>query len=120
MKQSYSIEQSIIHFRFCIFCNKKKYFFSRSNSCKKHLWSINKRNIQIPCIGIHNCPAFTEGSIVKKSSSGYRVHYICSKCFQQQGEHLYERLGKGQKYVLCIECEKYCNDTSNALGHIKK
>ncbi len=36
MKQSCSIEQNIIHFCFCIFCNKKKCFFSYGNSCKKH------------------------------------------------------------------------------------
>jgi len=33
---------------------------------------------------------------------------------------LYERPDKGQKYVSCIECEKYCDDTSDALRHIRK
>ncbi|CAG8711815.1 12914_t:CDS:2, partial [Funneliformis mosseae] len=59
-----------------------------------------------------------DGSIAKKSSSGYRAHYICSECFQQQDGHLYKRLGKGQKIVSCTERGKHCDDTSDALKHI--
>ncbi|CAG8725579.1 11793_t:CDS:2, partial [Funneliformis mosseae] len=61
-----------------------------------------------------------DGSIAKKSSSGYRAYYIFSKCFQQQGGHLYERLGKGQKIISCTEREKHCDDTNDALKHIKR
>ncbi|RHZ80869.1 hypothetical protein Glove_131g84 [Diversispora epigaea] len=92
-KQLCSIDQNI-RFHFCIFCRKKKCFFNCGNSCKKHSWKINGHNIQVPCIGIHKYSTFIEGSISQKSSSNYRAHYICSKCFQQQGGHLYIKPGR--------------------------
>lgn len=100
-KQFCPIGKSMIHFHFCIFCNKKKCFFSRGNGCKEHSWSINEHNVQIPCIGIFKCPALNEGLIAKKIPSGYRAHYVCSECFQQQGGHLYERPGRSKKYLPC-------------------
>ena len=37
MKKSQSVEKSILHFRICLFCRKKKCFFSRGDNCEKHL-----------------------------------------------------------------------------------
>ncbi|CAG8505569.1 5447_t:CDS:2 [Scutellospora calospora] len=65
------------------------------------------------------CPAITEGSISKKSTSGYRARYVCSECFHLQGGHFYENPGKGYKFVSCAELEKHKDDTSKALIDIR-
>ncbi|CAG8690843.1 4754_t:CDS:2, partial [Ambispora gerdemannii] len=54
--------------------------------------NINGRNIQVPCVSAFDCSAFTEGSIAQKSFTSSHAYYICSECFQQEGEHFYERL----------------------------
>ncbi|RHZ69143.1 hypothetical protein Glove_290g67 [Diversispora epigaea] len=118
-KQLCSIDQNI-RFHFCIFCRKKKCFFSRGDSCKEHSWKINEHNIQLPCISIHKCSAFVEGPISQKSSSGYRAHYICSRCFQQQGGHLYIKPGRGKTILSCTEQGKHDNDTKDSLKYIGK
>ncbi len=56
----------------------------------------------------------------KKSSSSYHARYICSECFQNQDGYLYERPGKGQKIISYTEHGKYCDDTSDALRHIRR
>ncbi|CAG8500985.1 3602_t:CDS:2 [Scutellospora calospora] len=91
-----------------------------NNGCTKHSWNVNGRNIQAPCIGVFDCPAFSEGYIAKKSSSSYHAHYICSEYFQQNSGHLYERPGKGKDAISCIKHEKYRNDISDALRLIGK
>ncbi|CAG8686647.1 9877_t:CDS:1, partial [Ambispora gerdemannii] len=120
MKQSHSIEQSIIHIHLCLFCNKKKCFFSRGDCCETHSWNINGCNIQVPCVSAFDCFTFIEGSIAQKLFTSFYARYICSECFQQEDGHFYERLGKGQKTVSCTEREKHCDDTSDALRDIRK
>ena len=36
LKQTCSVDKSIVHFHICLFCNKKKSFFSHGNSCTEH------------------------------------------------------------------------------------
>ncbi|RIB10882.1 hypothetical protein C2G38_2204944 [Gigaspora rosea] len=89
-----------------------------SDCYKEHSWKINGNNVQVPCIGVAKCLAFTEGTIVQKSSLGNRIHYICTKCFQKQSEHLYKRPDKPKPFVQCTELEKYRNNTNNVLADI--
>ena len=49
------------------------------------------------------CPASTEVSAVKKTSSGYH-----------QDEYLFERPGEGKKFNSCIDSDKHNNDAADA------
>jgi len=60
-KQLVDSENSYVHYRICLFCNKLKCFSSRGKYCREHSWQINNRNIQIPCIGNSECKALAEG-----------------------------------------------------------
>jgi len=105
----------------CLFCNTVKTFsFSRGTGCREHSAKVNGYNVQVPCLGA-DC-IFTEGSIAQKHSSGYRARYICTKCFQQQGGHLREKVGRNKTFVSCGKREEHhnSNDICNALHDIGK
>ncbi|CAG8666294.1 10330_t:CDS:2, partial [Cetraspora pellucida] len=80
----------------------------------------NKQNIQMSCIGVLNCSVFSEGNFTKQLSFNYCVHYICSKCFQQNDEHLYERPDKSKKFQLKTKLEKHHDDASDILKLVEK
>ncbi|RIB02933.1 hypothetical protein C2G38_2226467 [Gigaspora rosea] len=101
-----------------VFFAKKKSFFSCGGCCKEHSLKINRANVQIPCICIFKCPAFTEELIAHKSFSGYRARYICTKYFQKQSGHIYKKPGRGKIFIPCTELGKHLDDTSNTLADI--
>src|SRR5207248_500483 len=41
----------------CLFCNKIIFFFCRGGYCNLHSWSIQDKNIQVPCNGQVTCHA---------------------------------------------------------------
>ncbi len=57
MQISYRKEyiESIIHRCRCLFCNKNKFFFSRSSNCEKHSYTVVGKDIQISCIEQIKC-----------------------------------------------------------------
>jgi len=117
---SHTAEQCVVRYRYCLFCNERKMFFSRGNCCSAHSLEVDGCNIQMPCFGISRCIAFKyDGSIVKKSSSSTRARYICSKCFQDQGGHLQERLGKGHSLMSCTWDTNHFADTVDSLKEFR-
>ena len=56
-KQTKEFNEGIIQWRRCISCNKYVTFFSRGVGCIIHSWYLNKKNIQVPCIGQYTCEA---------------------------------------------------------------
>ncbi|CAG8738137.1 5641_t:CDS:2 [Cetraspora pellucida] len=95
-----------------------KEFSSTMNNEIDHSWKVNEQNIQVPCIGIHDCPAFFKGHITKESLSGYHACYVCSECFQQNSRHLYER-PHYKKFQSC-KLGKHQDDASDDLKLIRK
>ncbi|PKY46612.1 hypothetical protein RhiirA4_461515 [Rhizophagus irregularis] len=56
-KKTKDFNEGIIQWRRCISCNKYVTFFSRGIGCIIHSWYLNKKNIQVPCIGQYKCEA---------------------------------------------------------------
>jgi len=54
-KQIKDFNEGIIQWYQCIFCKKYVTFFSRSIGYVIHSWHLNKKNIQVPCIGQYSC-----------------------------------------------------------------
>ncbi|RGB32054.1 hypothetical protein C1646_763336 [Rhizophagus diaphanus] len=50
-KKIKDFNKGIIQWRRCISCNKYVTFFSRDAGCAIHSWYLNKKNIQVSCIG---------------------------------------------------------------------
>ncbi|CAG8776669.1 30665_t:CDS:2, partial [Gigaspora margarita] len=87
------------------------------NNPKEHCVNINNHSIQFPCIGCKVCSVFVnndqliEQSTTKKSITKTLVRFICSKCFQSEGGHLFERKGTGVKSYTCHD--QHVDDKSN-------
>ncbi|CAH1770268.1 3719_t:CDS:2, partial [Entrophospora sp. SA101] len=94
----------------------KKRSISESNNCIQHSWSIVGRNVQVPCLGLKSCPAFTEiHNIASNTSNEQRVCNICTECFVACGGHLHIRDGSGNKSRLCTENGMHKDDAALTL-----
>ena len=120
LQKLHTTEQCMVCYRYCLFCNERKIFFSRGKCCSAHSWKIDGCNIQVPCFGTSRCIAFEYNeSVVEKSSSSTRARYICTKCFQHQGGHLQERLGRGHERMSCTQDTNHFDDTVDSLKEFR-
>ncbi|CAH1767582.1 14686_t:CDS:2, partial [Entrophospora sp. SA101] len=121
IKASLPFSHSTIHKKRCLLCNKYKCFYSRGEACQQHLWNVCGRNIQIPCHGLHDCPAITPHSNLSSIPENMqRVRYICTDCLTSHGGHLHARPGSGKRSVSCVQSEKHHEDSTSSLKLIAK
>ncbi|CAG8801027.1 4428_t:CDS:2, partial [Racocetra persica] len=61
------------------------------------------------------CPAFIEkdSQFVKSSTSQTRSKFVCSRCFNNEGGHFFQRRKKNTPQFSCIE--KHANDNQRSL-----
>ena len=109
------IRQSLIHSRRCRFCGKDYYFFSREKYCNEHSWKVLGKEIRLACICQKGCDAikrFDPIIIPTNSNDKYnKTRYVCCKCYEENGGHLYIKPGRGKKGV-------HCNETKNHSGEV--
>ena len=111
-------DQSALHRTRCLLCNKYKIFFTRGQNCPVHSWTVCGRNIRVPCLCLKTCKALrTCFSICTKSTDNIRPLYICTKCFEDNGGHLHERLGRGPKKFSCYEQHNDSTTILETFGH---
>jgi hypothetical protein len=115
--KSSSTKDSKISRKRCLFCNKNKYFFTRSDCCAiHHKWMVCNRNIQVPCRGLFECPAINEcAPCVKPSHNAQKSRFVCQQCFEEKGGHLHKPPGRGKKKFTCTELNLHVDDTNKAL-----
>jgi hypothetical protein len=121
VKQSRGTDKSNIHWRLCLFCNKKKAFFSRGDGCIEHTWKILNRNMQIPCSGLKTCSALRVSPISAQTNERQRVRFVCAQCFEHNGGHLYLLGGRGKqanKLNACLHDGHHAKDTESSLEEI--
>ena len=116
VKKNKDISQSLINYKWCLYCGKNYYVFSRGKICSEHSWSLIGKNLQVACVGQKTCPALQVfNPIIIQSHSSNHFHYICCKCYEKYGGHLHIRSEKGQKSINCIAKGKHDQDISNSL-----
>ncbi|CAH1766959.1 10707_t:CDS:2, partial [Entrophospora sp. SA101] len=121
IKATHSFSKGTIHNKRCLFCNQYKNFYTRGDACKKHLWNVCGRNIQVPCRGLFNCPAITlHPNLTSKPTNTQYVRYVCTDCFKLYGGHLHSRLGPGKRQVSCVDQNKHERDSKSSLELIAK
>ncbi|GES94350.1 hypothetical protein GLOIN_2v1829825 [Rhizophagus clarus] len=120
LKQTKNYTESIIHHRRCLFCNKNKFFFSRSKNCVQHSYIVMGKNIQVPCIGQKKCGALQEyHPLVFSTESSKYARYICMACYEEKGGHIYQRVRRGvREDPNCDNMSHHENDTKKALEAI--
>lgn len=82
-KKNKDFSEGIIQWRRCISCNKYVTFFSRGIGCIMHSWHLNKKNVQVPCIGQYKCRALQIYSNLCKQAyeNIKRPQSICCSCY---------------------------------------
>jgi hypothetical protein len=91
----------------CLFCNKIIFFFCRGGYCNLHSWSIQDKNIQVPCNGQVTCHALDDyGKICKTSFEVVRARHVCCECYQEHGGHLHVKMGTGKSKFDCTDLHK--------------
>ena len=50
VKGKKDVQQSIIHFCRCRFCEQNYYFFSHGKYCEEHSWKVLGKEIRLACI----------------------------------------------------------------------
>ncbi|PKB95858.1 hypothetical protein RhiirA5_404573 [Rhizophagus irregularis] len=120
-KQTKVFDEGIIQWHQCIFCNKYITFFSKGKGCTVHSWYLNKKNIQVPCIGQYVCEALQSCSPLCNPAFGNvkRPHCICCLCYENLGGHIYHRSGiRGKKAPTCISENLHADDITKGLEFI--
>jgi len=120
-KQTKEFNEGIIQWRRCISCNKYVTFFSRGVGCIIHSWHLNKKNIQVPCIGQYTCEALRScPNLCKRSFENIkRPQCICCLCYEKLGGHIHHRSGsRGIKATTCITEELHADDITKGLEFI--
>ena len=127
IKSVRSANQGVAIGRHCLFCNKYKCFFTRGNTCLRHIWEICNRTIQVPCRGLFNCLAITkhdglsdELSIDDDDNESEKPHFICTDCYITNGGYLHIQPKKGGKTISCQERGEHNNDATFALKEFSK
>ncbi|RHZ77244.1 hypothetical protein Glove_184g123 [Diversispora epigaea] len=117
-KKLKSISESIIRKRRCLFCGNYYYFFSRGNDCKKHSWIVNGKSIQIPCIGLKNCPSLDNCNEIYKLAFGNvkSSRFICCEYYEKNGGHIYIRPGRCKELPNCIKDDSKSKNNSEILN----
>jgi len=110
-----------IHKKLCFLCNRYKCFYTRGDACKLHLWNVCNRNIQVPCRGLHDCPAIIEHPILASiPENTQRVRYVCTDCLVLNGAHLHVKPGSGKKSSSCVDRKKHEEDSTSSLRLIAR
>ncbi|CAB5365646.1 unnamed protein product [Rhizophagus irregularis] len=104
-KKIKDFNKGIIQWRRCISCNKYVTFFSRGAGCAIHSWYLNKKNIQVPCIGQYKCEALQ--SYPNLCNRAYenikRSQSICCIYYENLGGHVHHRSEvRGKSATTCI------------------
>ncbi|PKY32595.1 hypothetical protein RhiirB3_450885 [Rhizophagus irregularis] len=79
------------HFQF----DNKYLHQSISIGCIIHSWYLNKKNIQVPCIGQYKCEALQLYSnlCIRTYENIKRSQSICCLCYENLGGHIYHHSG---------------------------
>jgi hypothetical protein len=120
-KKDKDFNEGIIQWRRCISCNKYVTFFSRGIGCTMHSWHLNKKNVQVPCIGQYKCGALqTCPNLCKRAYENIkRPQSICCLCYENLGGHIHRRSGiRGKSTATCVTEELHAEDTSKRLEFI--
>ena len=121
IKATQPFYNGIIHKKLCLLCNRYKCFYTRGDFCKLHLWNVCNRNIQVPCRGLHDCPAIIEHPILASiPENTQRVRYVCTDCLVLNGAHLHVKPGSGKKSSSCVDRKKHEEDSTSSLRLIAR
>jgi hypothetical protein len=116
-KQLRNTENSTIHRKRCLFCEKYIHFFSRGRNCRQHSWNVFNRNIQVPCNGQFSCNAFEiRQNITKLTDADFSdPRYVCCSCFEINGGHIHQQSGSGKPKFSCEKAGLHDEDTNKML-----
>lgn len=120
-KQTKNMNEGIIQWRRCISCNKYVTFFSRGTGCAMHSWHLNKRNIQVPCIGQYSCEALQPCPTLcsRAFEDIRRPRCVCCLCYENLGGHIHHRSGiRGMGATTCITEKLHLDDITKGLKFI--
>ncbi|GET00647.1 hypothetical protein GLOIN_2v1474502 [Rhizophagus clarus] len=114
-----SVNQSLIHSRRCRFCGKDYYFFSRGKYCEEHSWNILGKEFRLACICQKGCNALEQIdpiiTLTNSNNKYNKTRYVCCKCYEENGGHIYIRRGHGKRGVHCSETENHSGDVAASL-----
>ena len=109
------VRQSLIHSHRCRFCGKNYYFFSHGKYCKEHSWRVLGNELRLACICQKGCDVLKKLDPIILPTNSNNIYnktwYICCKCYEDHGDHLYIRPGRGKKAI-------HYNETDNHLGEV--
>jgi hypothetical protein len=115
-KQLKGVNQGIIQWRRCIFCDKYVAYFSWGAGCDIHSWNLNGKNFQIPCICQYTCKALhAYPPLCKCAFDITRPQCICCLCYEEMGGHVYHRPGRGKRAITCITENSHKEDITKGL-----
>jgi len=117
-KQTKDFNEGIIQWRRCVFCDKYITFFSRGVGCAMHSWCLNKRNIQVPCIGQYSCKVLRSHlNLCNKTFDKFkRPQCLCCLCYEKLGGHIHHRSGiRGKSVTTCITEKLHDDDITKEL-----
>ncbi|PKB95696.1 hypothetical protein RhiirA5_436225, partial [Rhizophagus irregularis] len=120
-KKIKDFNKGIIQWRRCISCNKYVTFFSRGAGCAIHSWYLNKKNIQVPCIGQYKCEALQSyPNLCNRTYENIkRSQSICCICYENLGGHVHHRSGvRGKSATTCITEKLHEGDITKGLEFI--
>ncbi|RGB30527.1 hypothetical protein C1646_765238 [Rhizophagus diaphanus] len=104
-KKTKNFIKGIIQWRHYISCNKYVTFFSRGTGYVIHSWHLNKRNIQMSCIGQYSCEALQSCLPLCRQvfENIKNPKCICCLCYKNLGGHIHHHSGiRGKSAVTCI------------------
>ena len=113
------VQQSIIHFRRCRFCEKNYYFFSCGEYCEKHSWKVLGKEIRLACICQKGCNVLKKFDLIimltNSNDKFNNIRYICCKCYEENGGHIYIKSGRGNKILHCNETKIHSSEVTASL-----
>ncbi|GES89920.1 hypothetical protein GLOIN_2v1482460 [Rhizophagus clarus] len=120
-KNQKGFNEGIIQWRQCISCKKYVTFFSRGVGCVIHTWYLNKKNIQVPCIGQYKCKALhSYQNLCNRAYENIKsLQSICCLCYEDLGGHIHRRSGiRGKSATTCITEKLHDDDITKGLEFI--
>ncbi|PKC57836.1 hypothetical protein RhiirA1_471868 [Rhizophagus irregularis] len=105
------------HFQF----DNKYLHQSSSVGCAIHSWYLNKKNIQVPCIGQYKCEALQSyPNLCNRTYENIkRSQSICCICYENLGGHVHHHSGvRGKSATTCITEKLHEGDITKGLEFI--
>ncbi|RGB28322.1 hypothetical protein C1646_767971 [Rhizophagus diaphanus] len=99
-------------------CDSHFQFDNKGTGCAIHSWHLNKRNIQVPCIGQYSCEALQScPPLCKQAFENIKnPKCICCLCYENLGGHIHHRSGiRGKSAVTCITEKLHEDDITKGL-----